>query len=83
VLVADDATVARAERWPLPWSAHAEVVRRLHRAGAKTIAFDLLFSTPSASPRDDAGFIEACREAGNVVQAAAFHVPSQVALHSR
>ncbi|HEX8236634.1 MAG TPA: CHASE2 domain-containing protein [Abditibacteriaceae bacterium] len=78
VLVADDATVARAERWPLRWSAHAEVVRRLYRAGAKTIAFDLLFSTPSSSARDDADFIRACREAGNVVQAAAFHVPSEV-----
>jgi CHASE2 domain-containing sensor protein len=77
VLVADDATVARAERWPLPWSAHAEVVRRLHRAGARTIAFDLLFSTPSHS-RDDAAFIQACREAGNVIQTAAFHVPSAV-----
>jgi signal transduction histidine kinase/CHASE2 domain-containing sensor protein len=78
VLVADDATVARAERWPLPWNVHAEVVRRLQRAGAKTIAFDLLFSTPSPSPGDDADFIRACREAGNVVQAAAFHVPSEV-----
>lgn len=77
VLVADDATVARAQRWPLPWSAHAQVVRRLHRAGAKTIAFDLLFSTPSHA-RDDAEFIQACREAGNVIQTAAFHVPSQV-----
>ena len=76
LLVADDASVARANRWPLPWSVHADIVRRLHRAGAKTVAFDFLFSTPTRQPNDDLAFARACRQAGNVVQATAFHLPA-------
>lgn len=76
LLVADDASVARANHWPLPWHMHADIVRRLHRAGAKTIAFDFLFPTPTRQPKDDEAFARACREAGNVVQATAFHRPA-------
>src|SRR5947208_2870726 len=45
ILIADDATVARFGGWPLPRRVYADVVHRLHRAGAKTIAFDVLFPT--------------------------------------
>jgi signal transduction histidine kinase/CHASE2 domain-containing sensor protein len=77
IVVADDATVARFDRWPLPRRVYADVVHRLHQAGVKTIAFDLLFPTSSYfSAEDDAAFIRACREAKNVIQAAAYHVPS-------
>lgn len=74
LVMADDATVAHYKQWPLPRGAHADLVRHLNKAGAKTIAFDLLFATASASKRDDADFVRACGEAGNVVQACAFHL---------
>lgn len=75
LIVADDATVARAGRWPLPRRVYAQVIERLTRAGARVIACDVLFSVPSPSSSEDAVLVRACRESGRVVQAAAFHVP--------
>lgn len=81
ILVADDATVAQVGHWPLPRRLYADVVRRLDRAGARTIAFDILFSVPSysagthAAAADDADLARACSASGRVVQAAVFHVP--------
>jgi signal transduction histidine kinase/CHASE2 domain-containing sensor protein len=76
LVVADDATIARARRWPLPRALHAQVIDKAKSLGAKTIALDLLFAEPSADPRDDEALARACRRAGNVVQAAAFWVPA-------
>src|SRR5688572_22340599 len=39
ILVADDETISTQGRWPLPRRVYTEVIRRLTRAGAKTIAF--------------------------------------------
>jgi|GEM_PF-5620388 len=75
LLVADDATVARVGRWPLPRSIYADVVERLQHARVKTIAFDILFSTPAYTPEDDARLAHACNMAQRVIQAAVFHVP--------
>lgn len=72
LIVADDATVAQVGRWPLPRSYYADAVRHLQRERARTIAFDILFSTPSYSPDDDAQFVHACNLAQRVVQAVAF-----------
>jgi adenylate cyclase len=47
--------------YPLPRSFHAKVVRELHDAGAKAIAFDMWFSAPS--PSDDPGFADAIADA--------------------
>lgn len=77
LVVADDFTVSRPEyggSWPLPRRVHADIVRRLSRAGAKTIAFDIMFSVPSRNPEDDKRLAQACRESGRVIQASAFHV---------
>lgn len=79
VLVADDATVVRAQErygrgWPLPRSLYAEAVAKLKKAGAKTVAFDILFADPSPRPDEDLVLEKACREAGNVVQAGAFQI---------
>jgi len=72
LVMADDATVSRYKQWPLPRRVHARLVRDLKKAGAKTIAYDLLFATPSGAADDD-DFARACREAG-VVQSCAFHL---------
>ncbi|MGH8582989.1 MAG: CHASE2 domain-containing protein [Gammaproteobacteria bacterium] len=53
-----------------PRSRHAELVRKLVRAGVRAIAFDLSFARPSAPPRDaedDRRLAEALAEAGRVV----------------
>ncbi len=76
LVTVDDATVARAKAFPLPRTWHARVVNALARAGAKTIAFDILFSEASASKEDDRALEEACARAKNVVQAMVFWVPS-------
>jgi diguanylate cyclase (GGDEF)-like protein/PAS domain S-box-containing protein len=74
LVVADDATVARANGWPLPRHIYGDLIRRLHRAGAKTIAFDIVFSKPSHSAQDDQDLMRACREANSVVSAALFQL---------
>lgn len=76
ILVADDATVSHVGRWPLPRHLYADAVRRLSKAGAHTIAFDILFSVPSSvTTSDDADLVRACDDSKRVVQAAVFHVP--------
>jgi diguanylate cyclase (GGDEF)-like protein/PAS domain S-box-containing protein len=77
VVVADDASVARAGGWPLPRRLYADAIHRLHRAGARTIAFDIVFSKKSYSSQDDAALADACRDAGSVVSAAVFQLPSR------
>ena len=76
IIVADDATVTRAGSWPLPRSLHARVLQRLVEAGAKTIAFDIIFAEPSPSLADDERLVQMSQRANNVVQAAAFIVPA-------
>jgi signal transduction histidine kinase/CHASE2 domain-containing sensor protein len=74
LVVASDETISRYNAWPLPRHVYAALVRRLHREGVQTVAFDLLFSEPSPRPGDDRAFAVACRDAGNVIQASAFHI---------
>jgi adenylate cyclase len=47
--------------YPLPRSVHTQVVRQLHAAGAKVIAFDLLFTR--SMPAEDAAFADAIKAA--------------------
>jgi diguanylate cyclase (GGDEF)-like protein/PAS domain S-box-containing protein len=75
VVVIDDATVARYGSWPLRRRHYAELVERLSRDGAKTIAFDILFPTPT---EDDARFAQACARSSRVIHAAAFHMSRTV-----
>ena len=75
VVFVDQATVDHYNDWPLPRSAYATAIRRLTKAGAKTIAFDILFSAGSNSARDDADFAAACAQSHRVVQAAVLIVP--------
>lgn len=54
------------EQWPFPRSLHGRVVRRLHRAGAREIVYDVQFTEPS-NPEDDGMLYRAVYRAGNVV----------------
>ncbi len=60
--------------WPWPRTLHAELIRKLAKAGAKVIAFDVLFTAPRADPREDRALAEAIRDAGNVILAAEYTV---------
>jgi CHASE2 domain-containing sensor protein/predicted Ser/Thr protein kinase len=53
-------------QWPFPRRYHARVIERLHRAGARVIAFDVQFTEPT-DPTDDNALIEAAGHAHNVV----------------
>jgi adenylate cyclase len=57
-------------RWPFPRSVHAQLIDRLRRDGAKVIAFDVLFTEPSANPDEDDRLIRAVGRARNVVLSA-------------
>ncbi|HXC27065.1 MAG TPA: adenylate/guanylate cyclase domain-containing protein [Stellaceae bacterium] len=46
VVLVDDRSLAALGRWPISRRYYAEAVRALDRAGAKVIAFDLLFAEP-------------------------------------
>jgi diguanylate cyclase len=67
VLVEIDArSIAAVDHWPWPRRYHAELVDRLHRAGAASIAFDVDFSSRSRSD-DDRLFADALARAGGAV----------------
>jgi len=53
-------------KFPWPRSYYAQVIDRLHAAGAKVICFDIFFSFPR-SPDEDRALVEATRRAGNVL----------------
>ena len=55
-------------QWPFPRRLHAKLIDRLVEDGAKVIAYDIQFTTPSV-PREDNELIEAVQGAGNVVLA--------------
>jgi adenylate cyclase len=66
----DDETLSAVRRRPpLPRLYHARVIDRLRAAGARTIAYDVEFTTPT-SPENDLALFRAIRRAGNVVLAA-------------
>jgi adenylate cyclase len=54
-------------QWPFPRSNHGRVISRLKADGAKVIAYDVQFSEPSPDADQDNAFMDAAREAGNVV----------------
>lgn len=77
LVVVDDKSLAALGRWPWPRGVHAELVQKLSAAGARGIAFDVLFSEPN--PGDAAGdeaLANAMRQGGRVVSPVAAE-PSQ------
>lgn len=68
IVAIDEQSLAALGQWGWPRSVHAELVRRLTDAGARTIAFDVAFV--DLTPRDpggDALLAQAMREHGRVV----------------
>ena len=68
VLVAiDEASLEAYGRWPWPRDRHGYVVNFLKRAGAKAVAFDVIFSEPdSGDEQFDLVFADEMRAAGQV-----------------
>ncbi|MBN1965526.1 MAG: adenylate/guanylate cyclase domain-containing protein [Anaerolineae bacterium] len=67
IVAIDDASLSAYGRSTVEWPrrVHADLVRILTDAGARVIAFDVLFSEPSA---DDDDLIDAMRQARRVIQ---------------
>jgi diguanylate cyclase (GGDEF)-like protein/PAS domain S-box-containing protein len=75
VVVAIDApSIDRIGVWPWPRGLHAELLRQLQRAGARDIAFDIDFSSPS-DPASDREFAQALANAGGSVILPLFRQP--------
>jgi CHASE2 domain-containing sensor protein len=55
-------------QWPFPRSLHAQVIRRLHAAGAREIVYDVQFTEPS-EPRQDLALYRAITDVGGAVLA--------------
>ncbi|WP_165356346.1 EAL domain-containing protein [Sphingosinicella sp. BN140058] len=66
VVEIDARSIKRIARWPWPRSVHARLVDRLRHAGARTIAFDVDFSSPT-EPKEDAALAAALDRAGGGV----------------
>lgn len=66
VVAIDDASINQIGRWPWSRTVHAELIKKIHDAGAKVIGYDVNFPEPS-SDQDDHALADAIRSAGNVV----------------
>jgi len=68
VVAVDEKSIESLGRWPWPRATHADLVRKLAKAGAKVVAFDTLFTEPDLqNPRSDAELGKAARQTGLVV----------------
>jgi HD-GYP domain-containing protein (c-di-GMP phosphodiesterase class II) len=56
------------EQWPFRRSLHGKVVRRLHKAGARLIVYDVQF-TEATKPREDLALYNAIGDAGGAILA--------------
>ncbi|MEJ0087522.1 MAG: CHASE2 domain-containing protein [Pseudomonadota bacterium] len=62
IVAADDASIAALGRWPWPREWHAQLLDRLRAAGARAVAFDVVFTEPDTqSPQGDAALAESMR----------------------
>ncbi|MDA9435842.1 EAL domain-containing protein [Bradyrhizobium sp. CCBAU 51627] len=76
VVVAIDApSIDQIGVWPWPRRLHADLLHRLEAAGARDIAFDVDFSTPSDTASDEA-FLSALREVGGSTILPSFKQPT-------
>lgn len=69
VLVAiDETSLSELGQWPWPRNTHAELVKQLTKAGAKSIGLDIVFSQADAlNPEGDRSLAQAISEHGRVV----------------
>lgn len=60
IVAIDEPSFAEVGRqWPWPRSLHADLVKALRAAGARAIAFDVVFAEPSTDPQADAALAAA------------------------
>ncbi|UTC74790.1 adenylate/guanylate cyclase domain-containing protein [Treponema sp. OMZ 792] len=65
----------RGWKWPWPREAYAEITDFFSSGGAKSVAFDMLFTEPSSyGEADDKKFADSSRESGIVIQTVFFDV---------
>lgn len=69
----DDGSLDTLGTWPWDRSIHARMITLLKKFGVSVIAWDIMFSRPSAGT-GDAQLIEAMKNAGNVVLPASFQL---------
>ncbi len=68
VIAIDDASLAELGRWPWPRARHAEMIDRLHEAGAAAVGLTVLFSEADANdPAGDAALSAAMARSARVV----------------
>ena len=74
IVAIDETSMAEIrQQWPWPRNLHAQLLRQLHKAGAKVIGIDVLFAEPS-EPAEDQALTDALRDVGNVVLVSALAV---------
>ncbi len=66
VVAIDDGSINQIGRWPWSRTVHAELIKKIHDAGAKVIGYDVNFPEVS-SDQDDHALADAMKSAGNVV----------------
>jgi adenylate cyclase len=70
ILSIDEPSFAEIQqRWPWPRTLHAEVIEKLFEAGARTVAFDVIFAEPSRDSKEDQAFAAAIDKYKHVVLA--------------
>ena len=50
VVAIDDSSIENLGRWPWPRDLHAQLIRKLSRAGAKVIVYAIFFPEPQSDP---------------------------------
>jgi EAL domain-containing protein (putative c-di-GMP-specific phosphodiesterase class I)/CHASE2 domain-containing sensor protein len=63
LVTVDTPSIKALGAWPWPRGRHGEIVTALDRAGAKRIAFDIIFDQPAADPEQDRLFAKALASA--------------------
>jgi adenylate cyclase len=58
LVMIDEATLQAEGSWPLPRRRHAELVEALRRAGARLVAFDVLFTEEEKAPAEALAILE-------------------------
>ena len=72
----DDTSIVQLGRWPWARSVHAQIINKLHEAGARVIGYDVNFPEAS-SEQDDKALEDAIKAAGNVVLPVELEVQQQ------
>lgn len=60
IVAIDEPSMAEiGSQWPWPRALHARLIEALRKAGARTIAMDVIFAEPAAEPENDRALAEA------------------------